>query len=249
MGTLSYRLGGSLVDTNLVGVARANGASIAFGSSGAAPTFVAVYKTADFAATTTPKTVSVTVAVGDVLVCGIVGASNDGSFSAPTGVTGATWALRQDQKLFDTGKVGIYTTSVPTAGTYTMSVARAAVEGWGYFCYRFSGSSGIGASAKGGIAGTSPSLAVTTTLANSALVFFCSDFWEQPIAGRVWRTVNSITPTSGNGLEKHVQTVAGWYSFYTAYWNNAGEIGAKTTGLSAPADMGAGYAVVEVKGV
>lgn len=251
MAQLYYRNNsGILVATNLTGVARGNGGTALdfAGSSGGPPTFVATYKVSSFTTTSTPKTVSITVSAGDVLVVGIVGSMDTATFNAPTGVTGATWVKKQDQQTTDTGIVGVYTTTVPTGGTYTLSVARPGAAMWGFICYRFSGSSGIGATSKGAVTAAAPSLSLTTNAANSAIVYFGNDWWIQPIGSRVWRTINSITPTSGNGLEQHAVLYADEYTFYSAYWNDAGAAGAKTTGLSAPGNQGSGMVAVEVLG-
>jgi len=82
-------------------------------------------------------------------------------------------------------------------------------------------------------AGTVPLLDLTTTGDGSAVTYFQSD-WNSVNAARTWRTINSITPTAGNGFEKLFARSGTSQAVYSAYWGDVGTAGVKTTGLSAP---------------
>lgn len=211
-----------------------------------APAFVASYAST-LSGNSTPKVVSVTVDAGDVLIVGVVGAEPTGNtFSAPTGGTGFSWTELQNQQTANNGSVAVYWARATESQTFNMSVARPFTTDWGYIVYRFANSGGVGASSKGASGGSAMSLGLTTTYPSSAVVFFGSDYNESSISGRTWRTINSITPTAGNSLERAATQVSGWYSVFSAYWNDVGAAGTKTTGMSIPTGPAAGMVAVEV---
>jgi hypothetical protein len=119
-----------------------------------------------------------------------------------------------------------------TSWTLTVgSVSATVAWGWGYAVFR--GAGGIGNSALGFETGSVPSLALTTAAANSTIVTFNIDWAAVDGSGRVWRTINSITPTSGNGFERAYDTSTS-VTAYAAYYADVGAAGTFTTGLSAP---------------
>jgi hypothetical protein len=214
----------------------------------AAPTFVADYDAA-WNSFTSPKTASVTTAVDDVLVICRAAESEVSTFSLPTGGTG-TYANQEDLGPTDYTRVRIDTVSAGvTAQTYTLSCAcSAAGLWWGAATARFSGSTGIGAAESTTGASGGPSLDITTTQDNSALVVIVGDWAAVDGTTRTWRTVNGTTPTAGNGLELNYFRSAAHYTTYLAYYPDAGAAGLKTVGLSAPTGQKFTIAAVEVKG-
>lgn len=211
-----------------------------------APTFVTSYASS-FSGNSTPKTVSVTVAVDDVLVIGIFSAEDSGNtFVAPTGGSGFTWTHRETQQAASNGSVAVYWTRATEAQTFDLSVARPTDTNWGFLVHRWSGTGGVGASSKGASGGSAMSLNLATGTNNSAISFFASDWNESSISGRTWRTINSITPTSGNGGERAATLVSGWYTVFSAYWSNVGTAGTKTTGMTVPTTPAAGMIAVEI---
>lgn len=213
----------------------------------AAPTFVAEYESA-WDNNNRPKTASVTVAAGDVLV--IIAAVEDSSqtLSTPTGGS-LTYTLRQSITTANYSAVYVWTAPAPTSQTFTLSIdASSTTLWWGFNCLRFSGSTGIGASSSTTSASGAPSLGITTTSANSAIVAVNSDWNALSGSSRTWRTVNSITPTSGNGLEVTYYHSNVHYTVYGAYWSDVGTAGSKTVGLSAPTGQKYGICAVEVLG-
>ena len=195
------------------------------------PTFVAGYETA-FNTSTTPRTVSVTVAVDDVLVCCGVVENGNATLATPTGVTGVTWTLQQSIVIDANWAASyVWTGTATQAGTFTASIVRSGFAiSWGYRVSRFSGSTGIGATAKTNVSGAAPSLAVTTTGDNSALIVNSNDWNAVDGTTRTWRTVNGSPATEATYFRDSAT-----YTVYHGRHADAGTAGSKTVGLSAPA--------------
>lgn len=210
------------------------------------PVFAAEYEGANWNTTTHPKTAAVDLAPGDVLVvCGA--AEADGLvISTPTG-GGLTYT--PDETVVVTNYAAIYTWTVAsTSGqTYTLSLDTNNFSlFWGFNAVRFSGSNGAGGSAQAHVLSGAPTLNLTTTGDNSALVCIVADFNAVDGTSRTWRTVNGITPTAGNGYELTYFRDASAYTVYVAYYPDAGLIGTCTVGLSAPTGQKYSIAVIEV---
>lgn len=215
-----------------------------------APTFVAAYNSA-YNSSTTPKTVSVTTQAGDIVVVyGGVENSNE-TLGAPSG-NSISFTLK-DSVVLDVNWASAYVyTGVDTTGGTNWTLSMSKTSGgnfWGFTCLVFRGSEGVGASNKANINGSAPSLSVTTTQDNSAVVVFNNDWNALDGSSRVWSTVNGITPTSGNGLETTYGFNSGLYTVYGAYYNDVGTAGGKTVGLSAPGGQKYSIVAVEIKGV
>jgi len=218
------------------------------------PTFIADNEGANWSATTTPKTTAAfDSAVGDVWVTASISEGNGLNGATPTNSGAAqTFTARGSVDVSNYCELHTFTTVVANALTgQTVSDERTgtALE-WGINCVRFSGSGGIGAVPAGEAEtdGTAPSLGITTTGDNSAIVVFVADWNAIDGASRTWRTVNGTTPTAGNGFEL-TYFRDGAYALYIAYYPDAGAAGVKTVGLSAPSTMKASIAAIEVLGV
>ena len=209
------------------------------------PTFVAEYE-ATWTNTTSPKTVSVTTEVGDVLVCFATTGYPDQTVATPTGGTGLVWTLRQSVTGV-TGRsfVAVWTAVATVAETFTLSLARSGgTATWGFNCLRYSNATGVGASTKANASSSAPSLALTTTDAGSAVVVAVSDYDSADGVNRAWRTgAGALTEvTYSRASSSPTQTV------YGGYHADAGAAGAKTVGLTAPT-MTYSIVAVEVLGV
>lgn len=205
------------------------------------PTFVAEYET-DWSQTTTPKTVSVTVTAGDTLA--IFAMTGDGAFTlaTPTG-GGLTYTLQQSVVVAAFGTVYLWTAPAPGSQTFTMSITQSGGSAfWAYNCLRFSGSAGVGASNKTNVNGAAPSLGLTTTGANSAIVVANVDWNAVDGTTRTWRTAGS------SATEQTYFRDPANYTVYGAYHADSGAAGAKTVGLSAPAGQKYSIAAVEILG-
>lgn len=212
----------------------------------AAPTFVS-YGASVFNTNATPKSVSPTVQVGDTIVIfGLTGNDLTQINTPSDGVN--TYTSPQNIQVTDFVFGKVWQATATTNATLTISATRAGTGGdhWGlgYFIHRNSG--GIGNSNKANASGA-PSVSLTTS-ANSAVIGFLGDWNAGAITSRTWRTVNSITPTSGNGLEKLASLDSGIYSVYAAVWNDTGTAGANTYGMTAPTGQKYSIIVIEVLG-
>jgi len=213
----------------------------------AAPTLAASYTSA-WNSATTPKTLSVTTQAGDRVV--MMACNEDGSntFGTPTG-NGLTYSSLQSFTTADYAEVQAWGATDAAGGTaWTLSLG---LTGGGYFglaAWVFRDSDGFGASAVGSSASGAPSLALTTTAADSAICGIVGDWNAADGTTRTWRTINGITPTVGNSLERNYFRDAAHYATYAALWDDAGAAGANTTGLSAPSGQKWSAIAVEVLG-
>lgn len=208
------------------------------------PTFVAEYETV-WDTDTSPKTISVTVVTGELLChCGI---SSDGNnvLATPTGGTSVTWVAAQASTTANKCMIKTWTVA-PAGQTFTLSET-VSTGVFGFNCLRFSGTDGVGASNKAEGSGSGPSVSLTTTADNSAVVVAVGDWSATDGTTRTWRTVNSFTPTAGNGAEKSYFRNTTDYATYVAVYPDAGTAGANSYGLSAPSQNWTIHAV-EVKG-
>jgi len=224
------------------------------------PTFVAEYESS-WSTTTTPKTVTPTIEPGDCLV--IAGlceniSPDDPFLNTPTDDLGSplTYTSRQTVSIpFGVyGYARIWTAIVGSqSGSFTLSMTQGGgTKRWGFNCLRFRDVSAIGASNKANadVSSGGSTVSLTTQQANSAVVSFAiNNQVDISPPARTWRTVNSITPSSGNGLEKTYVNVSGFGAVYGAYWNNAGAAGANNYGLSSPGDQIYSIVALELKGI
>jgi hypothetical protein len=191
--------------------------------------------------TTSPKTGSVTVANGDLLV-----------ILCATGATGTTWtasggspALTYTSRVLTNGatfrSTNIITAPSTSAQTFTLSVTRniSAVV-WGCIALVLSGTdaSPIGNTASFADAtfGTE-STTLTTTAANSAIVVILTD-GDSGFA---------VTWSSSPGTFTPEGTTNSTQSNYQGIFLNAGAIGSKTVGLSPSPGAASNISALEIK--
>lgn len=213
-----------------------------------APVFGAVYLGAT-PSTTSPKTVSITVAAGDTLVAYGSTADSTTTLATPTGGTGITWALQSSVVGFtNSSNCYMWTTTVASAQTFTFSITRtgSASFWWGFWVAKFSAVGGFGTPTATHITTTgAPSLAITTTKANSNLIVGNVDFVPVSGTSRTWRTINGITPTAANSQELCYQFVTSNMTQYGAYYPNVVTPGAYTAGMTAP--TGQTYSIIAME--
>lgn len=209
----------------------------------AAPTFVAEYETS-WTGNSASLTQAITTAVGDTLVLVAAESNGGGTLGTPTdNGPGLTWTLRQSVHVSTSwSDVYIWTATATTAATFNVTVAKTGGSPvWGFNVLRFSGTGGVGASSKTNVSSGAPSLSLTTTGANPAIVVINADWNAVDGASRTWRSVNG-TPTEVTYVRVSASTVTD----YAAYHPDAGTAGAKTVGLSAPAGQKYSIAAVEI---
>lgn len=214
----------------------------------AAPTFVGSGRSA-YDSDTSPKTVSVTVQAGDILVVSGVMESSGSSLATPTGGS-LTYSLKTSSNESSYTQTYIWTATATGSATFDVSISSTGPAFWGFTVDQFRDSAGVGASSAASTfnASGAPSLAITTEGDSSAIVAAVGDWNATDGASRTWRTVNSITPTAGNGGERGYFRDSSRYTEYDAYWSDAGIAGAKTVGLSAPSGQKYAISAVEVLG-
>lgn len=203
---------------------------------------LASYATSGYDATT-PKTVTVTVNTGDLLV--VVGSTENNNCGMATPVaTGVTFTLQRS--IIQTNYTAAYewTGVATTTGSLTISVSRTGSSGlfWGFGVYRFSAHGGVGASAAINASGA-PSLALTTTGPNSSVIVLNSDWNSIDGVSRVWLT------GAGSFTEENYFRDAARLAVYSGFHADAGAAGSKTVGLSAPTGQKYSLMALEVLGV
>lgn len=195
------------------------------------PTYVTHYAS-DATTNTTPKTASVTVANGDVLVVVCVGdglVSGSATFT-PSGGTGLSYNSRAAQLNANLGMIQVFVAEVNADQSFTLSVADSPAMHWGFDAFRFANArdavnatiTRVNANATG--AGYTT---LTTATANSAVVCGFSDFDATPTTSYSWWEDGSA---SGTEVSPYV-TPGGNYSYGTAYWPDAGTATSHTFGV------------------
>lgn len=199
----------------------------------AAPTFIASYSLA-FDSSSSPRTVTVTTQAGDAIIVSMM--AEDTIASASISGNGITFTQRYTTTGAPLG--ALWTGVDATGGTnWTLTVANSSAPYyWGVAVYIFRNHNGFGAVSTGN--GSSGGASLTTTGTNSAVISSVVSSGSSS----VWRTVNGVTPTNGNGLERVYTTNFGTYAAASAYYNDTGTAGAITPGLTA-ASGGTSYAI------
>lgn len=213
----------------------------------AAPTFVAQYATA-FNIDTTPKTAMSAVSInsGDVLV-GMTARENGKDSIAPnfTENGSAAWIQQQISPILneDWTAERVLTYTATSGESLTVTITSSDYPWFGGNVVRFSGSDGVGESNIATGTSGSPSVSLTTTQANSAIVVMCGD-WNavsgtQTFTNNFSGTATALTDYPGDNAR---------YGVAMAYFADAGAIGSKTVGMSAPTGQKWTIIAVEVKG-
>jgi hypothetical protein len=217
----------------------------------AAPTFVQEAETAWDNPNSPKTTASVAVESGDILVsCAVSENHLAPPFGFANSGTGLTWTKQQEVDVTDYCGVAAGTAQAGATTSLTVSASRNAggADYFGQNTLTFRDAGGVGASAKTNVASGAPSLSITTTQDNSAIVVAVGDWNAADGASRTWRTVNGTAPSAGNGFELSYFRDSSRYTVYLAYYPDAGVAGSKTVGLSAPGGQKYAIVAVEIKG-
>lgn len=208
------------------------------------PTFVAAY-VGPTPTKTTPKTIVVSGAIGDTLICYASTADQTATVSAPTGGTGLTWTLQESVVTsggVDCSNCYMWTSPVTaTLSSVTLTLVETAgtTFWWGFFFLRFSGVSGFGGKNVTHITGTGlPTLSLTTTGSNSAIVVGNVDF--VPASGTpAWLT------NFGAFTQECDQFVSSNMGQYGGYHANSGSPTTANVGMTAP--TGQTYSIIALE--
>ncbi len=211
--------------------------------STSSPTFVQETETTWNTNTSPRTTASFNVQAGDILVA-YASAENSG---VTMGISGGslTWTLRQTTHVsidLNVPEVNVWTALADADKSMTVSFTGAGGGNFGGNVLTFRGSSGVGASAVVAVATGAPTLNLTTTKANSAIVVVNSDWNAVSGASRTYRT------GAGAFSETTYSYIASNYTAYGGYHPNAGAIGTYAVGLSAPTGQKYGLIAIEIKG-
>lgn len=204
--------------------------------------YVTKYETS-LTATTSPKTVSVTVATDDWIVVSAVATEPSIRLSDPSG-GGLVYTARES--IFGiTGRPELWQWTAPSlsAQTFTCSMSRTAGVtgwGWGFSVQRFTGVGGVGTTVKGNAADTAPSVNITTTAANSAIVMAVADD-EGPVVTSVYRT-NAGAYTEITAVRDTFNTNTVWFGHHI----NAGPVNTYAIGMTTPTAPDYGLVAVEL---
>lgn len=189
------------------------------------------------------NTGSFSVTAGDLLV--IVGSSEDASrtLNTPTGGS-LTYTLHQSVVVTDYTTAYVWTAvcTSTTSITVTITVAGTGdIRAWGFNVLRFQ-KAGVGASTKTNVSSGAPTVTLTTTRNNSAIVMLNSDWNAQDGASRTYRT------NAGTFTEQTYFRDAARYATYNGYHANAGTAAGYAVGLTAPGSQKYSIVALEVVG-
>lgn len=211
------------------------------GGGGSAPTYIQEAETAwntDANTVSAVVTASFSVQTNDVLVA--IGASSDNAVTLSVSGGSLTWTQRQVVNVASNCWISVWTATATSSTSFAVTFTRTGATSvfYGGNVLTFRGSTGVGASAKTNTTGA-PSLGLTTTGANSAIVVANADWNAVDGASRTWRT------GAGTLSESSYFRDSAQYTLYAGYHADAGAAGSKTVGLTAP--TGQKYAIVAVE--
>lgn len=207
-----------------------------------APSFVTHTATA-FNNATTPKTASVAVNAGDLLVAMMVSADFSTTGATPTNNGAAlTWTQRQVNSTSGNVWNAMWTAVADTARTIIVTFALGAgTTNWGGDVQVWR-TALVGTSTKVTGGSGAPTLNITTTAANSAIAVAIGD-WAAVAGAPTWRT-NAGTFTSTFELAGDATT----YSARGGYHADAGAIGTYAVGVTAPTGETYSIIALEIQG-
>lgn len=217
---------------------------------GGAPTYVQAIETTWNADTTPRDTASFDVLADDVLVA-IASKENNVGGENVLGVSGGslTWTVQQEVSENQYSDIKIWSTTVDSdksmTASFTCSGSNCEGSGSGYFggaIYIFRDSDGLGASSDGFGSGAAPTVNITTTVANSAVVVASTD-WDVDATANTWLT------NAGSFTEVNDEYVSGHYRVYGGYHPDSGSISTYSVGMSAPSPQKYTIAALEVEGM
>jgi hypothetical protein len=215
-----------------------------------APTFISATDIGGNYATTSSPLTSGNIAVtnGDhiVVVSGAaLGSATPVTTSTATGSTSA-WTKPQDVGANSgEAEAAVAWATATATGNVTVTTSRAGgTIPWGATVYVIRDASGVGASAAHATSGGStPSLSITTTQANSLLIWGSFD----------WNAVTPGTPTYRANFGANTETraavfVSGQYTVYNCYHADTGATGTAAVGMTLPSGQLPAMVALEIKG-
>jgi hypothetical protein len=195
--------------------------------------------------TTTPKTTAAfNVLQGDVLIVYAGAQDSPNTLAISNNGVALSWVLLQSVVATNFTWLGMWgVVSTQSRSGLTVTITRTAGTGlFGGDLLLFRGSSGIGASGVANVATSTPTVNITTTTTNSAIVVANDDWNAVDGAARVWRTnAGALTETTYSLNGPNFMTI------YGGYHGDAGAVGTYAVGLSAPAGQTYSIIAAEIK--
>lgn len=191
----------------------------------------------DFAVSNATKTTLATTAINDLVIVGVGSENTSCVFGTPSGHS-LTYTQKASRNVSNRGQGALYVTGLETAASSGWSVSETvttALANWGLAALVLTGCSGVVGATNAtdfNLAGTLAQIPLTTTAANSAIVFLLVDWQAADHSTRVYQTINGFTPAVGGTGEVCGVRIIGQYSIYMAYWPDVGAAGAKTVGTT-----------------
>lgn len=209
-----------------------------------APTFIQEAETAWTSTTGTRVTGTFTVAVSDILVAFWACEGPTKAVSISNSGTAFAWTSRQEVNVASYTRVRVYTTiaSAAQSMTVTFTTTGGSAEAHGGNVLTFRNATAVGASSKTNTTGA-PTLNLTTTQADSAVVVISADWNAVDGASRTWRA------NAGTLTEQTYFRDSARYTVFGGYHATAGAIGTYAVGLSLPTGQQYSIVAVEVQGV
>jgi lysophospholipase L1-like esterase len=201
---------------------------------------------ATYLATTATKTITLTLAVGDIVVIQAIGPASASPVATQPSGTGLTWTTRASLGAAGTVARNIcFTATATVAGSIVITVTRPiGSAAWQAYAWQYRNASGIGAVGAPTV-GTTSNLVTFTTLADNSAIAVGSSDWNASDG-----TTRTRRPVNGNaGTEDAYFFASGNYTTYAQHYADSGIAGSITAGYSAPASQQSAIIGVEVQGV
>lgn len=212
------------------------------------PTFVS-FGSAVMNTATTPKTVSVTVQTGDLLIVASVAAGANGG-AVNTAPTGGSLTYAQLATLgtdLNKARAIAWSATATSSTTFNVSCVHPSTTStgvfWGNLVWVWRNHSGVGTVGAPTVNSTSNLVTLTTASANSALSILSSDWNAIDGTTRTARTINGST-----GTEDLYGRDSAQYAWYAQRYADCGAAGSVTGGYSAPTGQASAIIAVEIKG-
>lgn len=214
-------------------------------------TFHGSSQCSDFTGSNATKTTLATTSPGDLVIVGVGSENQSAVFGTPSG-NSLTYTNKVSDNTSNRGQGALYVSSVDAVGASGWNISETvttSLANWGLAAVVLTGASGVvGATnvADFNVVGQLAQLSLTTQSDHSAIVMLIADWQAADHTTRVYQTINGFTPAvGGTGEIAGVRTVGQW-SFYMAYWPDAGLAGAKTVGTTTEQWNG-GFSIMAVE--
>jgi hypothetical protein len=211
------------------------------GSTMTKPTFVGSQSTTFNNTATSKTTTALAVTNGDFLVA-VAATADSPATLAITSSPSLTWTLKQSDTTSGHCSTYLWTATANATGNQTITLTRSGSDViYGGMLSAWNASAGFGNSAKSQGSGA-PTLNLTTTQANSAIMLIDSD----------WAAVTgTVTPRTNAGAFTQVDNYADGsaYGVHTGYHADAGATNTYAVGYTAPTGQTYNLMAVEIKGV